>query len=182
LEASEKGYLSYVHQKLADTEITEKESESMLRAAEEEGPEAPKALLATPRLKQDLYALGELLKPASPPEVLIRTNTILQILYGFGDASGKGFGSTMLSKLGVKIRIGLREGDAEDKSSNWKKFENVVEALEEEGKNGALDSCLVYFFTDNSTVELALYKGNSSCPKLFDLVVRFKKLETHHKA
>jgi hypothetical protein len=180
---SEKGYISYVHQKLADSEITATEAESMLKAAEEEGPEAPKDVLATSRLKQDLYALQELLKPTSPPDVLIRTNSILQILYGFGDASGKGFGSTMLSNQGVKVRIlGLWEGDVEDNSSNWKEFENVVEALEEEGNNGVLDGCLVYFFTDNSTVELALYKGNSSSPKLFDLVVRFKKLETHHKA
>jgi hypothetical protein len=88
----------------------------------------------------------------------------------------------MLSNKGVKVCIGLWEPDAEDDSSNWKEFENVVEALEEEGKNGALDGCLVYFFTDNSTVEIALYKGNSSSPKLFDLVVRLKKLETHHKA
>jgi hypothetical protein len=152
----------------------------MLRAADEEGPPPPKAVLVTDRLKRDLYALGEILKPTSPPDMLIRTITILQILYGFGNASGKSFGSTMLSNKGVKIRIGLWEADAEDKSSNWKEFENVVEALEEEGNNGSLDGCLVYFFTDNSTVELALYKGNSSSPKLFDLVVRFKKLETHH--
>jgi hypothetical protein len=38
---SEKGYLSYVHQKLADDEITATEAESMLKAAEEEGPEPP---------------------------------------------------------------------------------------------------------------------------------------------
>jgi hypothetical protein len=130
-----------------------------------------------------LYALGEILSPPTPPDVLvIRSNAILQIIYRFGDASGKGFGSMVMSEQGVKIHIGLWEPDAEDESSNWKEFENVVEALEEEGENGALDGCLVYFFTDNSTVELALYKGNSSSPKLFDLVVRFKKLETRYKA
>jgi hypothetical protein len=55
----------------------------------------------------------------------------------------------------------------------------VVKALEEEGKNGSLDGMLM--FTDNSTVEAALYRGNSSSPKLFSLVVRFKRLETHHQ-
>jgi hypothetical protein len=179
---SEKHYMSYLHQKLADDEVSKTEAELMLKAAEEQGPEAPKALPATERLKQDLYALGEILKPASPPDVLIRSNAVLQVLYGFGDASGKGFGSTLLSNRGMKFRIGLWETDAEDESSNWKEFENVVEALEEEGQSSSLDGCLVYFFTDNSTVEAALYKGNSSSPKLFDLVVRFKKLETHHKA
>jgi hypothetical protein len=149
---------------------------------EEEGPAPPKVVSATYRLQQDLFALREILKPLSPPAVLIRSNVILQIVYGFGDASGKGFGSTVLSKRGVKFRIGLWEPDAEDESSNWKEFENVVEALQEEGQSGALDGCLVYFFTDNSTVEAALYKENSSSPKLFDLVLRFKKLDTHHKA
>jgi hypothetical protein len=36
---------------------------------------------------------------------------------------------------------------------------------------------VIFFFTDNSTVESALYKGNSSSIKLYELVVRLKKLE-----
>jgi hypothetical protein len=179
---SEKRYLSYVHQKLADDEITEAEAELMLKEADDESPDAPKTLQAIQRLIQDCLALRSILSPATPPDVLIRSSMIFQILYGFGDASGKGFGSTLLSNKGVKARIGLWEPVVEDESSNWKEFENVVEALEEEGRHSALDSCLAYFFTDNSTAEAALYKGNSSSPKLFDLVVRFKKLETHHKA
>jgi hypothetical protein len=47
---------------LANSEITATEAESMLKAVEEEGPQAPKDVLATSRLKQDLYALRELLK------------------------------------------------------------------------------------------------------------------------
>jgi hypothetical protein len=85
-KCSEKSYLSYVHQKVAEDAITEAEAKLMLKAADEEGPPPPKTVLATDRLKRDLYALGEILKPTSPPDVLIRTNTILQILYGFGDA------------------------------------------------------------------------------------------------
>jgi hypothetical protein len=179
---SEKGYLTYVHQYLAEGKVSESEAEAMIAAAGEEGQEHPQTLKATERFKQDLFALGELLSPESPPEVVVRSNAVLQILYGYGDASGKGFGSTMLSTEGIRFRISLWEKDAEDESSNWREFENVVEALEEEGKNGSLNGTLVYFFTNNSTVESALYKGNSSSPKLFDLVVRFKKLETHHQA
>jgi hypothetical protein len=122
-------------------------------------------LVATDRFKQDLFTLGEILKLEFPPEVVVRSNAVLQVLYGYGDASGKGFGSTMLSNKGIRFRIGLWEKDAEDESSNWKEFENVVEALEEEGKNGSLGGTLVYFFTDNSTVEAALYKGNLVEPK-----------------
>jgi hypothetical protein len=93
---------------------------------------------------------------------MVRLNLVYEIFYGFGDASGKGFGSTMLSKKGIKYRIGLWGSDDEDESSNWKEFENQVEALEHEGAEGNLTNAMVYFFTDNSTVESCLYKGNSS--------------------
>jgi hypothetical protein len=88
-------------------------------------------------------------------------------LYGFGDALRKGFGSTMLSKRGIKYQIGLWGPTAEDESSNWKEFENRVEALEHEADEGNLNNAMVYFFTDNSMVESCIYRGNSSSMKLF---------------
>ena len=41
---------------------------------------------------------------------------------------------------------------------------------------------MIFFFTDNSTVEGALYKGTSASPKLIDLVVRFNALQAHYDA
>jgi hypothetical protein len=41
---------------------------------------------------------------------------------------------------------------------------------------------MVFFYTDNATVESCLYKGNSSSPKLFRLIVRMRKLEMTHNA
>jgi hypothetical protein len=86
----------------------------------------------------------------------------------------------MLSKKGIKYRIGLWGKEDEDESSNWKEFENQVEALEQEATEGNLTNALVYFFTDNSTVESCLYKGNSSSVKLSRLMVRMRKLEMTH--
>ena len=40
----------------------------------------------------------------------------------------------------------------------------------------------MFLFTDNSTVEAALYKGSSSSRKLFDLAVRFRKLQVAQEA
>jgi hypothetical protein len=40
-----------------------------------------------------------------------------------------------------------------------------------------LKDSVLFFFTDNSTVESALFKGNSGSRKLFELVVRFRKLQ-----
>lgn len=52
-----------------------------------------------------------------------------------------------------------------------------METLEEEESSGTLIQSMIILATDNSTVEAALYPGNSSSPKLFDLVVRFRALE-----
>ena len=65
----------------------------------------------------------------------------------------------------------------EGNSSNGKEFENTVQALEAEGQAGKLKGAMVFLATDNSTVEGCLYKGNSPVKKLFELVVRVKKLE-----
>jgi hypothetical protein len=83
----------------------------------------------------------------------------------------------MLSKKGIKYQIGLWGTGNEDKSSNWKDFENQVEALEEKASKGNLTNASVYFFIDNSTVESCLCKGNSSSVKPFRLMVRMRKRE-----
>jgi hypothetical protein len=57
---------------------------------------------------------------------------------------------------------------------------NVVKAREDEAEGGRLANTVVYFFTDNSTVEAALYRGTSKCRKLLALVIRLKVLETRH--
>jgi hypothetical protein len=57
-----------------------------------------------------------------------------------------------------------------------------VEASEEEATEGYLTNSLVHLFTNNSTVESCLYKGNSSSVKLFRLMVQMRKLEMTHNA
>ena len=42
-----------------------------------------------------------------------------------------------------------------------------------------LKGAVIFLCTDNSTVEAALYKGNLSSKKLFDLVLRVQVLEMH---
>jgi hypothetical protein len=100
-----------------------------------------------------LFSFGELLSSSKPPLVTVRTSGVYKIVYGFGDASGKGFGSMMLTANGIKYRIGLWGADDESKLSNRKEFKNQVEALEQKALDGDLTNAVVYFFTDNSTVE-----------------------------
>ena len=56
----------------------------------------------------------------------------------------------------------------------------IVEASEEEAARGGLDNCEYFLFTDNSTTELAYYKGSSTSRQLHELVLRLKMLEMKH--
>jgi hypothetical protein len=57
-----------------------------------------------------------------------------------------------------------------------------VLTIEEEARNGSLNGASMFLFTDNSTVEAALFKGNTSSWKLFHLIVRFWKIQITYDA
>jgi hypothetical protein len=175
-------FLAYIHEKRDLGSITEEEARAALNPPDYADIPIPEEVIPVSRFRDDIFALKELLSSKEPPLVTLRTNSVYEVVYGFGDASGKGFGSTMLSSRGIKYRIGLWGADDEDESSNWKEFENQVEALEQEAADGNLANSMVFFYTDNSTVESCLYKGNSSSSKLFELMVRMRKLEMTHNA
>jgi hypothetical protein len=79
-------------------------------------------------------------------------------MYGFADASGSGFGSTVMLDGGIRYRIGTW-GPDENESSNFREFENVVASLREEEVAGHLKKALIFMCTDNSTVESAIVKS-----------------------
>jgi hypothetical protein len=118
-----------------------------------------KTVRAVPRLASDVRALMLILSQIIPLTVTLRSKTIFMAKYGFGNASGKSFGSTFAPKEAISCRIGVWKTDQGDKSSNWREFTNVVEALQEEAVTGRLDDSMVFFFTDTTTVEVALYKA-----------------------
>jgi hypothetical protein len=71
--------------------------------------EAPALVIPVPHLEQDLKALMTLPDPLVPPERAVRSKHLLQVCYGFGDASGEGFS-----------RIILLDGAVEWESGSWK--------------------------------------------------------------
>jgi UDP-N-acetylglucosamine transferase subunit ALG13 len=77
--------------------------------------------------------------------------------------------------------IGIWDKDTECESWNYREFENVVESLEEEAKGGNIHGVALFMCTGNSTVEAALHKGNSLNQKLFELVVRVRKMEMNNE-
>jgi hypothetical protein len=55
----------------------------------------PKRVRPVPRLSSDTYALKHLIRFAQAPRRRIRIKHRMRVMYGFGDASGTGFGSTI---------------------------------------------------------------------------------------
>ena len=96
-----------------------------------------------------------------------------------GSATRQETVSAVLSKVRKDYLFVLVSGELTNKK-NPQISRNFVSALESEGRNQRLKNCLLFFFTDNSTVEGAIYKGTSSSPKLLELVVRFIALQSHY--
>jgi hypothetical protein len=139
-----------------------------------------------PRLLSDLRALQALTSTPLPPLRVVRPTRVVQVLYGFADASGKGLGSTVQgyparalveSASNPRFRVGVWGRDDEAESSNFRELANLVLTVEEEAAAGHLTRAEFYLFTDNSTAESAFYKGSSTSPKLHALILRLRKLE-----
>jgi hypothetical protein len=160
---------------------------------EEESP--PATVLGVPRLQSDLQALTSLFAPTVPPRRVVRATQVLVVLYGYGDASRTGFGSSFFSFEGVRVRYGLWGRDISHQSSNFRELHNLVDAVEWElvdqfpvlgAAVEAVESLILqeripgvelFLFTDNLVAEGAFYRGTSSNPRLFELILRLKRLE-----
>jgi hypothetical protein len=102
------------------------------------------------------------------------------VLYGFGDASGLGFGSSIRLGDGTVLwKSGTwSHSFAAEKSSNYFELANLVFALEDLLEKGELADHEIFMFTDNSTAESAHFKGTSKSSKsLNDLALRLRKIE-----
>jgi hypothetical protein len=55
----------------------------------------PRRVTFTSRMKDDLEALFQMTRDASPPKRRVRSLRVVRATYGFGDASGDGFGGAI---------------------------------------------------------------------------------------
>ena len=141
----------------------------------------PSSVKPNLRFNQSINALKQFLLPAQPPIISDRCSKVSMIIYGFADASGTGFGSTFDDGTTTKYRVGTWGKDSELESSNWRELTNIVDTLEKEALSQDLHGSIMIMATDNATAESCFYKGNSSSEKLFELVVRLRKLELQHQ-
>ena len=118
-----------------------------------------------PRFHRCLEALLLLMSSEKPPVIVVRAAKTTVIVYSCVDTSGSGFGSTLLLKGKIHYRIGTWSSTEDSNSSNWREFENLVCEVDQAGVKSWI-------------VEAVLHKGNSSSEKLFELIVRLRKVNT----
>jgi hypothetical protein len=138
--------------------------------------DTPQWVKGVPRLRADVAAMMRLTADEIPPSLAVRCRGMAAVYYGFGDASGKAFGSTFQVNGEIRYRYGQWCSAIQEESSNYKELGNLVSALEEAVEDHTLRECEVFLFTDNSTAEGAYYKGNSPSRKLFELVLQLRKV------
>jgi hypothetical protein len=130
-----------------------------------------------PRYQEDLEALATLMLTDNPPLRYDRRKEISTVVYGFVDASGLGFGSSLTSPGGILYTIGVWGKDDSTETSNFRELHNLVATLERHVDDGSLSGSEVYLFTDNTTAEASYFKGNTPSLRLFELVLRLRRLE-----
>jgi len=140
---------------------------------------APQRVQAVPRLTSDVEALLELSSMETPPKHLARPTSRVCVHYGFGDASGIGYGSSIyIEGRGILWETGLWEWSIrEESSSNYKELRNIVDTLHKYAQDGFLQRTEIWMFTDNSVAESTYFRGTSKSRQLFELVLQLRKLE-----
>jgi hypothetical protein len=118
-------------------------------------------------------------RDVSPPKRKVRSLRVVRATYGFGDASGDGFGAAILLPDG---KIFYRHGVwnwliSNEHSSNYRELRNLVESLEKAAEAGLLTNTEVWLFTDDTTAEAADYRCSSKSRELHGFVLRLRLLE-----
>lgn len=146
---------------------------------------APERVIGVSRFREDVKFLSLVFKSKEPKLRLVRGSAIASVVYGFGDASGAGFGASWVNccegsstaARSVKYRFGRWGGDTIGNSSNFRELRNLVDTLAEMGEHRELSGVEVFLFTDNSTAEAAFNRGSSSNKKLYGMVKEVKLME-----
>ena len=169
--------------------VDEVDDEEVLAALDKDGelkPDAsnlysnhPNKVSLAPRFYADVAALNLFFKATKPSWRFVRGKEICVVEYGFGDASGAGFGASFEMRGGIKYRLGVWGRDVGGESSNFRELSNLVDALVDRADDvhESVKGLEVFLFTDNIVAEGAFYKGTSSSKKLFDLILKLRLLE-----
>jgi hypothetical protein len=135
------------------------------------GGKPPQKVRVASWLHDDVKALLDLFAPDNPPRRDVHPKSHSEALYMFADASGSGFGSSLMIGDVIHYRHGQWSDSSREETSNYRELGNLVNAVVEACSKALLKNLELFVFTDNMTAESAFYKGTSASRKLFDLVL-----------
>ena len=141
----------------------------------------PRNVAAVPRLMDDVKALKRFFEFPNPPPRFVRGTKTGKVFYGFGDASGSGFGNSFLMLGDIRYDYGQWCSEVvECGSSNWREAENLHQGIKGLADKGLLKDVELFMFTDNLTAENCFTKGSSRSKKLFEIVLAVRLLELRY--
>ena len=112
-------WIAYVNRKLDEGLYSSTDGDLLInRMVDLDQLSSPSQTVPLKRFWQFLDLLLEFMKPELPPQIIVRATILLLVVYGFADASGSGFGNSILIHREVRYRIGTWGADEDQNSSN----------------------------------------------------------------
>jgi hypothetical protein len=142
--------------------------------------DAPPKVKAVPRLQKDIQTFLKFTASAIPPQVRARPVALAVGVFGFGDASGAGFGVSAWfdEDPELDVEYGLWTDETSNQSSNFRELLNLVLYIERLIKEGRItEATELFLFTDNFVSERCFYNGSSKSRTLHELIERIRALE-----
>jgi len=108
---------------------------------------APATVLAVQGLEADVRALSDLFEKEMPQQRLVRGTAVMREMYGFGDASGSGFGASWKKRGNIKYRFCLWGSDLDESTSNHCELRSLADMVNAWRKMGTSKAQRYSFFS-----------------------------------
>ena len=149
--------------------------------AERTKKQAPAYVQPVPLLQWSVQVLKALTQQSSPVQRPIRARQGTSVMYGFGDASGEGYGSSFTRKdHKLSVRHGVWCTRISEESSNYREFRNLLDSIKVEARQNKLHGYEVWMFTDNWVAESCYVKGSCHSRILNEMVAELHVLAMNH--
>ena len=111
---------------------------------------APTRVQPVTRLASDVAAMARLFQRPTPPKILVRSRQVVELFYGFADASGSRFGASF--ETGIRgdgalfYRFGQWCQEDSEESSNFRELRNLLDSLRAFLADGGKDGSEIFLF------------------------------------
>jgi len=142
--------------------------------------EAPSQVVAVHQFESDLRASEQLTASKFPPVQPVRPTGNASVFFGFGDASGSGFGQSLWEQGDddIEVQYGLWDSSVAEQSSNFRELANHVLYIKQKVEAGEIpEGSELFLFTDNFVADRCFSRGTSQSRLLFELMLQLQILQ-----